>query len=149
MESIVKRWRCDVCGNWLIASEGYVLWDYDMHRRTGFQIVHRGRNGCDDHSRTASSALVDFLGPDGFARATALMAVGPIMRNSSPGAEFKEHRIANDEEFVDFLRRLYVPGYEEAREKFTLPEVLEDWAGANEARPYMQDALARIALTKS
>jgi hypothetical protein len=147
MESTVKRWRCDVCGEWVTPDQGYVLWDYaGDHRRTGFQIVHRKK--CDDHSRTASSALIDFLGPDGFARTTALMATGPIMRNQSPGAEFKEHRIADDEEFVDFMRRLYVPNYEEARDLFNGHEVLQDMYGSNETRPYMQDILENLAKRK-
>jgi hypothetical protein len=149
MESTVKRWRCDVCGEWVTSEQGYVVWNYvNDHMRTGFQIIHRGREGCDDHSKPASSALVDFLGPDGFARTTALMVVGPIMRNQSPNAEFIEHRIADAEEFVDFMRRLYVPNYEEARNKFNAHEVLEDYQSSNETRPYMQDALKYIASKK-
>lgn len=145
MESKVKRWRCDVCSGWVTAEQGYVLWEYiDDHRRKGFQIVHRGRNGCDNHSKPASSALVDFLGPDGFARATALMDVGPIMRNQSGSAEFHD-RIADLAEFTDFMRRLYIPGYEEARDRFNDPDVLDELQGCNETRPYMQDVLQRIA----
>lgn len=149
MESSVKRWRCDVCGGWVTPEQGYVVWGYvHEHLRGGFQIVHRGRQGCDDRSKPASAALVDFLGPDGFARTTALMATGPVMRNQSPGSEFNEHRIADYEEFADFMRRLYVPNYEEAREHFNDPEVLEDLYGCNETRPYLQDLLERLAKMK-
>lgn len=149
MESTVKRWRCDVCGEWVTPADGYVVWGYvGDHLRTGFQIIHRGRKGCDDHSKPASSALGDFLGPDGFTRTIALMATGPIMRNQSPDAEFKESRIADNEEFADFMRRLYVPNYEEGRDLFNDHDTLEDLQGCNETRPYMQDILKRLAEQK-
>lgn len=144
MESTVTRWRCDVCGEWVTREQGYVVWGYDKpHGRTGFQIIHQKK--CDDNSKPASAALGDFLGPDGFARTTALMTVGPIMRNLSPDSEFTE-RIADSDEFADFMRRLYIPNYEEARDKFNNHEVLEDLQGSNETRPYMQDILADLAL---
>lgn len=143
MESKVTRWRCDVCGEWISPAQGYVLWNLDVkHARHGFQIVHQKK--CDKKNAIASAALGDFLGPDGFARCTALMTVGPIMRNQSPDSEFRQ-RIADSDEFADFMRRLYVPNYEEARPMFNDPAVLDEMHGSSESRPYFQDQLQYVA----
>jgi hypothetical protein len=144
MESTVKRWRCDVCGEWVTPEEGYVLWGHKDHMNVGFQIIHQKR--CDRNDKPASCSLKDFMGPDGLTRALALMSVGPIILNNHPDSEFAQK--VNTDEFADFLRRLFVPNYEEARPNFDKHEVLDDWHDAGETRPYMQDALIRIAKKK-
>lgn len=87
------------------------------------------------------------MGPDGFAKTTALMTVGPIMRNQSPETEFRP-RIVDMDEFADFMRRLYVHYYEEARAKFKDADVLEQLHGYSESAPYLQANLKQIASKK-
>lgn len=143
MESTVKRWRCDTCSEWVTADEGYVSWDTnDKHAAYGFQIFHRKK--CDVKSFPRSIALADFMGDNGFARATALMSLGPIALCQIPPDE-KRQRIADLDEYCDFLRRLFLANYEEARDFFPTPKVQEQHSDSSESRPYFQDHLKKIA----
>jgi len=46
--------------------------------------------------------------------------------------------------FVDLVRRLHVPGYEEARPHFGDSGVVNEFGGAAESLPYTAHALMRI-----
>lgn len=143
MESSVKRWRCDTCHQWLTADQGYVAWDTnDKYAAYGFRIIHRQK--CDDRSYMRSVALADYMGPDGFARATSIMSLGPIALTQIPPDE-RRARIADMDEYCDFLRRLFLPNYEEAREFFSSKKVQEKYYDSSESRPYFQDYLKLIS----
>jgi hypothetical protein len=43
--------------------------------------------------------------------------------------------------FVDLVRRLHVPFYEEARIRFANRDLIEGWSDANEALPYCVEKL--------
>jgi len=133
------RWRCDTCGEWLTAQQGYVVWHSSAQNRDGFHIVHTNR--CDDRSRTASNALIDFLGANGLSYALSFMSDGPIRLELNGKSS---NRSVETDQFADFVRRLHVPLYEEAREYFKTHTVLEDYSDSSESAPYRQQALQNI-----
>ena len=121
------------------AEKGYVVWGRDeAGAATGFQIVHMSK--CDDKSKHKSNALRDFLGANGLAKLTAMMSYGSLA-NTHRG---EGPKLADLDEFTDFLRRVQIPFYEEARPYFSTDAVMEHFHGSSQTRPYMQDALQTI-----
>ena len=55
--------------------------------------------------------------------------------------------VADLDEFVDLVRRFQIPYYEEARRHFSDPEVLDEFAEANEVYPYKPKVLKGIVST--
>ncbi|WP_313080458.1 hypothetical protein [Pulveribacter sp.] len=132
-----QSWTCDVCGQQIKkAEDGYVTWTDDEKGIRDILVIHKGQ--CDDGERHLSSALVDFLGADGLARLTAMMSYGPLKNNEAC-------RIHNLAEFTDFMRRMQLPFYEEARPKFLNRSVVDDFHDANEIAPYLPETLKRIS----
>lgn len=136
----LTKWRCDRCGDLIeSAQKAYVTWSTLSAGAGDFTIIHQGK--CDDGRKHSSAALEDFLGADGLARLTAMMSYGPLR-----GGEHKPS-IADMDEFTDFIRRVQLPHYEEARPYFGAEDVRSDLSDSNEVRPYRQDILQRIAST--
>ena len=137
-------WYCDQCGQTIDdasgrdVGSGYVLW----HPRGGdenYRIVHKVR--CDDDTYPSSAPLENFLGPDGLVRLTSFLSLGPIM-----GA-LGQRRTSGVEDldgFVDFVRRVQVPGYEEARRRYDDPDVIQRFSDATETYPYLQEAIRAL-----
>jgi len=138
MDTPLTIWYCDVCGEPITdPARGYVVWTHDHQGRdTGFKIIHQGK--CDDSLNPSSCALPDLLGPNGLNYLLAKMSYGPLATSSKPTGP------ADLDEFVDLVRRLQLPHYEEARRKFSSDAVKDHFSGSNEIRPYMQDALQII-----
>lgn len=136
----LQTWTCDVCHQLIEkAEDGYVVWTDDAKGAREFTVIHQTR--CDDNSKHSSQKLGDFLGPNGLAQLTAMMSYGPFKQNESG----KIHDLA---EFTDFFRRMQLPFYEEARRKFKLRQVQDDYYDANEYLPFLQDELQIIAQYK-
>lgn len=138
MDNPLSIWYCDACSEEIKAvSDGYVIWkatdDYKPH---SFKIIHSGR--CDDDTHPLSNALEDFLGPDGLANLLSFLSLGPIKARAGQKSSGQP---ANFDEFVDFMRRVQTPYYEEARRLFSNPDLRDDYSDANEVLPYMQDSL--------
>ena len=87
-------------------------------------------------------ALERFLGQDGLTRLLAFLSAEPLI--NSMGAKSRQ-RVKDMDEFVDFIRRMQTPYYEEARIHFRDEEVLNVFSGSNEYSPYLPDALKDIA----
>lgn len=137
MDQPLTRWYCDVCGEPIDdVHQGYVTWRHDEQLRDGgFKIIHKKK--CDRREDPSSSPLADFLGIEGLNKILSMVTYGPLVARGAgqnPG-------VMDMDEFVDFIRRVQVPFYEEARRRFSEGEVQEHWAGANERLPYMQDSL--------
>ena len=80
-----------------------------------------------------------FLGAKGLAYAMGFLSDGPIM-----GGE-PRMRVADLDSFVDLVRRVQTPWYEEAR-PFWNTEHTQHWlADASESFPYTPGVLERIA----
>jgi hypothetical protein len=135
-------WYCDVCGE-LISTpeEGYVIWNVDEeHLDHGFLVIHNGK--CDNPKYPSSIALADLVGPDGLSHLMAFLSVGSL--RADPDYPTKPS-IANIDDFVDLVRRLHVPHYEEARRHFDNGGVREAMSDANEYYPYVGKVMQKIA----
>lgn len=137
----LTAWICDTCGDAIEGvTQGVVVWqsDYSL-RKSGFRIVHKGKQ-CDlDRGQTQSLGLNDLVGQLGQARLTSWLSYGPIKNHDN------DNRIVDMNEYVDLFRRLQTPWYEEARPYFQAEPIQEMWGDANEVAPYESDALRRIA----
>lgn len=133
----LEQWYCDKCGNIIEkSSDGYVIWRSDKNLKYyDFKIIHQTK--CDISAYSASAALQDFLGVNGLVYLTSFLSLGPLKKTSYSN-------VANNDEFVDFIRRVQIPYYEEARRKFTDPQVLEWHSDSNEVAPYFTEGLKRI-----
>jgi hypothetical protein len=89
----------------------------------------------------ATLELHDVLGPDGLAHLLYFLSIGPLKINAG---SHTVPRIADMDQFVDIVRRLQTPHYEEARRYFGASEVRDEYADSNEVGPYTQYALKRI-----
>src|SRR5690606_4189633 len=114
---------------WQSSDDGY----YD------FKIIHQGR--CDRKRYPASSALQDFLGPQGASYCLTFLSYGPVIARDS---NYSRCKVTDLDEFVDFMRRVQVPYYEEARRLFGHPDVRSDLADANEFYPYIPDTMKSL-----
>lgn len=133
----LQTWTCDVCKKTIEkAADGYVVWNDGADGICDLQVIHQGR--CDDDSRINSAALADFLGTDGLARITALMTYGPLKDN-------EPHKIKNISELIDFMRRMQLPYYEEARQQLFSRDLKNEYYDSNEILPYLQRELKGIA----
>lgn len=134
----LKRWRCDVCGGWIEAADkGYVRWLTGPEGVGNFEVVHQG--DCDDGEAPYALALRELLGPDGLARLTALLSPGLLKAGMSPA------HLVNLDQWVDLVRRLQLPYYEEARERLQQRSTAYEHAGWDEAAPYLQENLHDLA----
>lgn len=145
MESTVmplECWMCDVCARTIESvGEGYVVWRVeDDHENRDFKIIHKGR--CDPRGPYAFSLpLKDFLGADGLTQLLSFFSAGPLI-----GRDNDLCRIKDLHTFVDFVRRVQTPWYEEAREHFNHPDVIAEYRPFNEFVPYTTEVLKHIAL---
>jgi hypothetical protein len=140
---IPKSWICDVCQQPIDSVEsGYVIWksSFNGGKERDFKIIHQSDCDLDDHD--CSSALRDFLGLDGLNLLLSHLSPGPVRKHfeSAPRAD-----IPDLDEFVDFIRRVQFPYYDQARRLFNHPKFLDDFYDAGELNPYRPETLKRIA----
>lgn len=149
----LQAWLCDVCGELVTGhpNNGLVVWRTDRtdggFRDYDFKIVHKTIDSdpdprrCDPGSAQGYHSSLDlesFLGSDGLAMLLSWLSVGPLKGGGGP-------RVTNVDEFVDFVRRVQTPYYEEARSRFD-EEKTHHWLDdANEYYPYLPETLSRIA----
>jgi hypothetical protein len=141
MSDFVGPWICDVCGESIDnPKNGYVIWkkNQDMEGMS-FKIIHNGK--CDQEDHGSSTALPNFLGNEGLTKLLSMLSLGVVLINQ--GVESRQ-KVENIDEFVDLIRRLQTPNYEQARKHFSNYEVLEDLQEANEVFPYTQETLKSI-----
>lgn len=141
MDKPFTKWYCDVCGGKIEdASQGYVIWkSTDNLKYHGFKIIHKAK--CDLKDYPASAALKDFLGNKGLAYLLSKLSIGPIKEALGHGSHCQ---VTKTDEFVDFVRRVQTPFYEEARRNFENRDLIEDYSDSNEVSPYFPDNLEKI-----
>lgn len=115
----LKQWICDSCGQVIkSADDGYVEWlveseESSFSSQYGFKIIHSGEE-CTCYSQEDISfidaPLEFFLRDKGYLNILNFLDIGPLLMR-----EYKGPRVKNLREFVEFMRRLTVPYYEEAR----------------------------------
>ena len=117
----LKEWICDTCGGVIQSPEqGWLEWlkleaDNGSYLASGFRIVHhflyspnkKSKEGCYQHGPIAASMhLNEYTGADG------LNYLLEMLRGGGSGREIA---VANLDEFIEIVRRLQIPHYEEAR----------------------------------
>lgn len=137
----LRQWICDDCGELIEKPEnGHVTWQEDENYRTyDIKIVHKGRcvkPGYYDHL-----PLDSFLGNDGLSRILSMLDYGPIRHGLADSAR---PDTSNLRELVDFVRRVQIPHYEEARQYFGLTEVQYMDHDVEPYYSYLPDSLLRM-----
>jgi len=139
-----NQWTCDLCHKSIkSAAEGYVVWKdpAGLHNAHDIMIIHQAK--CDPGSGAgyaSSYPLTEFLGTDGLTTLLSWLSVGPIY-----GPSEITPTVRDLDEFVDFVRRVQIPYYEEARPHFGEEKVQHALGDASESYPYHPDVLKRIA----
>jgi hypothetical protein len=117
----LTQWRCDYCRQPVTSDAAYVVWRNDADKlERDFKIIHQGRcdpGDRDEHGYPFSMELSHYLGDSGLSRLLSFISNGRMHRSSPPS-------VGDLDEFIDFVRRLQTPYYEEARTRFAEPEVL-------------------------
>jgi len=141
MDKPLTKWYCDVCGNKIEdINEGYVIWKSTKELKSySFKIVHTAK--CDLKDHKASNELKRFLGDKGLAYLLSKLSIGPIMGYTNQESFCG---VADFDEFVDFIRRVQTPFYEQARCHFSNEDVLDEYCDANEYLPYLPEKLKNI-----
>jgi hypothetical protein len=138
----LTTWYCDVCSEKIKGvQKGYVTWkiNHELHSHD-FKIIHKRTCAFDDHP--VAVPLRNFVGARGLSYLLSHLSLGPIMF----ACGIQSHRDAsNIDEFVDLIRRLQIPYYEEARRKFRNQKMIENFSSATEMYPYLPETLEWIA----
>ena len=119
----LKQWICDSCGEIINSAEdGWVEWlsgKETFDSEYGFKIVHNngssplGKGGCFHYREEECPSdlpLTHFMGDKGYVLLLSFLDWGPYVKPEYEGPRVKDLR-----EFIEFMRRLTVPYYEEAR----------------------------------
>jgi len=137
----LTQWTCDSCGRVVTdAADGYVVWHSRYGKVDDLRIVHRAT--CNEHQHVSGAELKRFLGPEGLSYVISLICAGPVR---AAAGHCSTHAPADLEAFGDFVRRVQVPYYEEARSKFGMPAIRQKFAQASQFVPYRVDSLKSIA----
>jgi hypothetical protein len=140
MDTPLSTWYCDVCGNSITDyKKGYVIWKSNING-FGFKIIHQGT--CDQREYISSNALEQFLGPKGLSYCLKFLSAGPIIHNNAGSSNMPD--LPDMSEYADFVRRVQVPYYEQARRYFSDHDLLADYSDANEFYPYIPENLQSI-----
>ena len=141
MHQPLTKWFCDNCGEVIENVDvGHVVWKRDQDlREYDFKIIHRK---CDESNQFPCwDSLKDFLGPDGLSHLLSFLSLGPFL--SRPGVS-STLGLANNDQFVDLVRRVQLPYYEEARQYFLREGMTDRMAGENEMSPYRVESLREL-----
>lgn len=139
----LKQWYCDTCGKIIEKPEdGYVQFHYNEdHVYDDFIIVHHApesplrKHGRDCYKYHSDCELKSFLGTHGLVEVLALLDPGPY---HTP--KFKE-RVINVRKWADFVRRLQLPYFEEARIYWERASADGYFGDSNEIYIYVPDKL--------
>jgi hypothetical protein len=137
----LTRWTCDNCGQDVSGDDGLLMFQNESAEpflAYEFRIVHP--LSCQRASDNAvTEELHTYLGEDGLTRLLAYLTAGPG-RAREPGLAVRDV-----DEFVDLIRRLHTPYYEQARERFTDPQIALALSRDDRWHPYRPANLRRLA----
>lgn len=114
----LKQWICDTCGQIIVKPEdGYVQFNRDINGQyDDFIIVHhattsplRGTNRKNCYKYDSDCDLESFLGHHGLVEVLSFIDAGPY---HLPDFSL---RVSNIRKWADFVKRLQLPYYEQAR----------------------------------
>lgn len=139
----LQQFLCDTCRNVILCpSDGWAEWVTDTDCAHSFHIVHHKsasprRDGCYQH-HDRGWHLDEFM-KDGMIRYLGFLDVG---RYHEP--EYGGPRVRDMREFVEFLRRLSVPYYEEARQYWSQGIADGAFEGLSETNVYEEGFLKEL-----
>ena len=157
----LEQFICDTCGNIIENPEhGTVMWKYKTvnHQRVqyDFKIVHHfihsplvkdaGKNRCDPDEYPATTKLTDFL--SSVEHSNSLIHILGFLDNGvAIQKEFKGVNVENIREYVEFIRRVTLPYYDEARQYWNDAILEGAFGGYNEYIIYTPEILQKIINT--
>ena len=135
----LAEYICDTCGELIdlgaYSGAGYLEWSEEKGDQPGpalegFRIVHNLERCLYARAERAGDVpLESLLGSDGLVYLLAFL---------------ERDRIADLGQFLDVVRRLHVPHYEEARQYWGAAEDDSFFTSRNPSSVYMQDTLAAV-----
>jgi hypothetical protein len=112
----LAEWTCDTCHKSVTVENGVLEWLSSPKKGpNSFRVVHSSNN-CRRHAHDldcSDAELQQFVGPDGLQNFLSMLAIGPILDPNGKGRNAPDMA-----SFVDTVRRLQIPLYEEARHYF-------------------------------
>lgn len=150
MNKTLHEFTCDKCGQLIKdPSDGWVEWEKSHVGKLptcyGFKIVHHEthspletQNGC-YHYQSKGLPLADFLGLDHMHQILSFLDNGPIHTPAYSGPNVSDLR-----EYTEFVRRLTIPYYEEARKYWSQAKSDGYFHGQNEIKLYQPENLKGI-----
>jgi len=147
-----NSWLCDICGQRIPdPGVGMVIFrDSSERPMHDFKIVHKTIDPwrCWDRAEAdgfrADEELYSCIGADGLTNLLSWLSWGPV--DAAIQGRHRSHVATEDlDDYVDLVRRLQIPYYEEARRRFRDQEVYEELVGVNPIYPYTQDRLRSAA----
>lgn len=139
----LEQFICDSCGQVMGLDDGCLAWLQGAGQKaTGFRIVHN-RIGCHypPHTQNLSDLpLRNVAGVNGMAQLYALLDIGPY---HDPHGQCVL-QVANIREYMEVLRRLTLPFYEEARLYWNDAQSDGYFDGANEVGIYLPSTLENL-----
>jgi hypothetical protein len=147
----LSQWLCDRCGEVIRQpKDGYLEWIMDDEGAHSFKIVHHAPKSplkpdgdCYHHTRhhhRRDMHLDLYVGPGGLAHLLPFLDLGRI---HDPDEQHSP-RVKNMREFVELMRRLTLPYYEEARVHWSTASEDGFFDSANEVWTYLPDTLKEI-----
>jgi hypothetical protein len=135
MDKELTVWYCDVCKEAISNTDNALItWESnDEHKCFDFKIAHKN---CANWGTKHSCELSTFLGSKGLAVLTSMLSRGKAL-------EANINDIKDMDEFVDLIRRLQLPYYEEARKSFGTFDVYELF-GRDAHSVYLPENLKKI-----
>jgi hypothetical protein len=150
----LKQWICDTCDELIEnVQDGWLEWinEHGDQGAHSFRIVHRKSRsplpkGCYQHENERGRSDLDldqYVDPDRVGALYRFLHIGPLHdpENSKPP------QVQNIPEFMEIIRRLTIPYYEEARLYWENAEEDGFFDGVNENWPYMSDNLKHLIVT--
>lgn len=140
-----EQFICDSCGEMIESTDdGWVEWisDDDLKAHS-FRIVHRDQKCQYDSYRVrglSDDHLTEFLGPNRLANLYRFIDLGPI--HDPKGLRSPKAR--NLREYMEIVRRLTIPHYEEARLYWDKAKQDGFFEGANEIWVYFSNNLKAL-----
>jgi hypothetical protein len=134
----LKQWICDKCGGVVEADGGWIEWIDPDRRAAEYHIVHHAA-ACyfhTHHPNRSDNHLHYYLGAEGLQRFLAELDVGDMIE---PDVARRKVSVGDMPSFVDTVRRLHIPYYEEARTYFHAAREDGWFGGTNEAAIHMPD----------
>jgi hypothetical protein len=135
-------WTCDTCGEEVTLEEGFMVWARQELGEGDFRLIHRYRCDPGNAVYTFSQSLSDFVGPDGLSYLMTFLGLGPI--KLALGERRDAPLVSSLDEFVDVVRRVHVPGYDQLRFVYTQPDVLAEFGSWDEGSPYQQAVIDEL-----